>query len=101
MKARGELLHIANDMVRWTPIMRQRSRFLRCRPADFSSGSDRAWRDGHDIASTFPRVNVNPVVGGCAGGDVGEGAAGRRSRSSTYPRAFCFVGLTRRAIPQP
>src|SRR5262249_25538325 len=30
----------------------------------------------------------------------GEGAAGRRSRSSTYPRAFCFVGLTRRAIAQ-
>src|ERR1700682_1625755 len=45
-------------------------------------------------------VNINPVVGGCAGGDVGEGAAGRRSRSSTYPRAFCFVGLARRAIAQ-
>src|SRR5580704_18401448 len=29
-----------------------------------------------------------------------KGAAGRRSRSSTYPRAFCFVGLTRRAIAQ-
>src|SRR5207245_3978001 len=37
---------------------------------------------------------------GCAGGDVGEGAAGRRSRSSPYPRAFCFVGLARRAIAE-
>ena len=31
---------------------------------------------------------------------MGEGAAGRRSRSSTYPRAFCFVDLARRAIAQ-
>ena len=31
---------------------------------------------------------------------MGEGAAGRRSRPSTYPRAFRFVGLTRRAIAQ-
>ena len=31
---------------------------------------------------------------------MGEGAAGRRSRSSTYPGAFCFVGLARRAIAQ-
>ena len=31
---------------------------------------------------------------------MGEGTAGRRSRSSTYPPAFCFVGLTRRAIAQ-
>src|SRR6202040_3807163 len=74
--------------------------FLRCSPADFSTGCDRAWRDAHDIASAFPLVNINPVVGGCAGGDVGEGAAGRRSRSSPYPPAFCFVGLTRRAIAQ-
>ena len=29
-----------------------------------------------------------------------EGVAGRRSRSSTYPPAFCFVGLARRAIAQ-
>src|SRR6516162_2551628 len=48
----------------------------------------------------FPLVDINPVVGGCAGGDVGQGAAGRRNRSSTYPPAFCFVGLTRRAIAQ-
>src|SRR3954454_4235978 len=52
------------------------------------------------MAFIFLLVNINPVVGGCAGGDVGEGAAGRRSRSSTYPRAFCFVGLARRAIAQ-
>ena len=73
---------------------------LRCSPADFRTGSDRARRDGHGIASVFLLVNINPVVGGCAGGNVGEGAAGRRSRSSTYPRGFCFVGLARRAIPQ-
>jgi hypothetical protein len=48
--------------------MGQRSRLLGCRPADFSIGSDRAWRDGHDIASTCSLVNINPVVGGCAGG---------------------------------
>ena len=77
-----------------------RSRLLRCSPADFGTGSDRAWRDGHRIASTSRFVNINPVVGGCAGGDVGEGAAGRRRRSSTYPRAFCFVGLARHAIAQ-
>src|SRR5216683_2302217 len=77
-----------------------RSRLLRCSPADFRTGSDRARRDGHGIASVFLLVNINPVVGGCAGGDVGEGAAGRRSRSSTYPPAFCFVGLARRAIAQ-
>ena len=48
----------------------------------------------------FLLVNINPVVSGCAGGDVGEGGAGRRSRSSTYPRAFYFVDLARRAIAQ-
>src|ERR1700682_841178 len=48
----------------------------------------------------FPSSISNPVVGCCAGGDVGEGAAGRQSRSSTYPRAFCFIGLARRAIAQ-
>jgi hypothetical protein len=42
--------------------------FLRCSPADFSTGSDRAWRDGHDIAFPFCLVNIIPVVGGCAGG---------------------------------
>src|SRR5215471_16739700 len=84
----------------WTPIVRQPEAFSKCSPADFSTGCDRACRNAHDIASAFPLVNINPVVGGCAGGDVGEGAAGRRSRSSTYPRAFCFVGLTRRAIAQ-
>src|SRR5438309_6918170 len=53
-----------------------------------------------DIAFPFCLVKINPMVGGCAGGNVGEGAAGRRSRSSTYPRAFCFVGLARCAIAQ-
>jgi hypothetical protein len=43
--------------------------FLRCSPADFSTGSDRAWRDGHDIAFPFCLVNIIPVVGGW---DVGE-----------------------------
>src|ERR1700722_3344225 len=33
-------------------------------------------------------------------GGVDEGAAGGRSRSSTYPWAFCFVNLTRCAIAQ-
>jgi hypothetical protein len=47
-----------------------------------STGSDRGWRDGHEMASTFPLVNIDPVVGGCAGGDVGEGAADRRSWSN-------------------
>src|SRR5258707_15889507 len=49
---------------------------------------------------TSSSSNINPVIGGCAGGDVGEGVAGRRSRSSTYPRAFCFVGLARRTITE-
>ena len=49
-----------------------RTGLLRCSPA----GSDCACRDGHGIASVFLLVNVNPVVGGCAGGDVGEGVAG-------------------------
>src|SRR5467141_504646 len=63
--------------------------------------------------STVETLLINPCVGGCAGGDVGEGehfptfragsgsgesAAGRQSRSSTYPPALCFVHLPRRAI---
>src|SRR6266699_1261878 len=79
-------------------VFYSRSRLLRCSPADFGIGSDRARRDSDGIASAVPLVNISPVVGGCAGGDVGEGAAGRRSRSSTYPPAFCFVDLARRAI---
>ncbi len=81
-------------------MVRHRSRFLRCSPADFRFGSDRTERDGHGIASLFLLVNINPVVGGFAGGDLGEGAAGRQSRSSTYPRALCFVDLARRTIAQ-
>ena len=42
--------------------------------------------NAHGIASVFLLVNIDPVVGGCAGGDVGEGAAGRRSRSFSRRR---------------
>src|SRR5467141_4116993 len=63
--------------------------------------------------STVESLLINPCIGGCAGGDVGEGehfpafragsgsggsADGRQSRSSTYPPALCFVHLPRRAI---
>src|SRR3984893_14942677 len=56
---------------------------------------------------------INSSVDCCACGDVGEGehfpgfracsgsgggAAGRRSRSSTYPRAFRCIGLLRCAV---
>src|SRR5260370_22931880 len=63
----------------------------------------------------FKIALINPCcVGGCAGGDVGEGehfpafrvrsgcggsAAGRQHRSSTYPQAF-LVNLPRRAITE-
>jgi hypothetical protein len=49
---------------------------------------------------SFCLVNINPVVGGCAGGDVGEGAVGRRTRSFTYPPGFRFLGSARHAIVQ-
>jgi hypothetical protein len=43
--------------LRWTPIARQPKPSLRWSPTDFGIGSDRAWRDGHDIASSIVLVN--------------------------------------------
>jgi hypothetical protein len=54
--------------VSWTPIARQRRRLSRWSATDFGIGSDRAWRDGHDIASTIVLVNIVPGFGGCAVG---------------------------------
>src|SRR4051794_5776760 len=53
-----------------------------------------AWLFSSSSSTSILWLAVVPVE------DVGEGAAGRRSRSSTYPRAFCFVGLARRAVAQ-
>src|SRR5712691_1296259 len=74
--------------------------------------SDRAQADGR-VAQATSCIIMIKVHCCCAGGDVGEGehfpafragsgsgggAAGRQSRSSTYPPALCFVHLPRRAI---
>ena len=85
---------------------------LRCSPADFDFGSDRGDRDGWFDDCTFHLINIKCFVGCGACGYVGEGehfpafracsgsggsAAGRRSRSSTYPQAF-LIDLPRRAV---
>src|SRR5207302_10581691 len=87
---------------------------LRCSPADFDFGSDRGDRDGWFDDCTFHFINIKSFVGCGACGYVGEGehfpafragsggggsAAGRQSRSSTYPQAF-IVNLPRRAIAE-
>ena len=91
-----------------------RSRFLRCSPAEFEVGPDRSYRDRRFDASTFHLINIKSCVGCGACGYVGEGehfpafracsgsggsAAGRRSRSSTYPQAV-LVNLPRRVIAE-
>src|SRR5262249_54311901 len=53
-----------------------------------------------DRFSLLPRQHQCCCLPLCRWGWGGEGASGRRSRSSTYPPAFCFVGLTRSAIAQ-
>src|SRR5580704_4842724 len=87
----------------------------RCSPTGFDFGSDRGERDGWFGESTVHFIiNIKSFVGCGACGYVGEGehfpafragsgsggsAAGRRSRSSTYPQAF-LVNLARRTVAE-
>jgi len=71
---------------------------------DWVSRAVLAWRLSNTLGAEFCVEVLEEALsrgdGGCAGGDMGEGVAGRRSRSSTYSRAFCFVGLARCAVSQ-
>src|ERR1700730_3256263 len=75
--------------------------FLRCSPADFSTGCDRARRDADDIASTFPLVNINPVVGvvlrrpdaACDSPGSGAGAPGYKGRGQEPMPALASATL--------
>jgi hypothetical protein len=50
-------------------------------------------RDAHGIACVCLVVNIQSRGGGCVGGDVGEGAAARRSRSSPLSTGILLLRL--------
>ena len=68
--------------VGWAPIVRQPEPSSRQPRPILVAAPIAPGASGHDIACTCSLVNVNLMAGCCAGGDVDEGAAGRRSRSS-------------------